>query len=320
MELVDRSPSRVIRIVFFVLEFDTRGALRSDLLMKQGAAAIDRTLGGRRPGEGNVVDARSRFVAAGTRWKPSPVLGSSSRTQPWGEYGVLPRNVVRARIAVMTQPRAAALVLMAALVTLVMSAWVAAEVHAQEAPGPRRIAVVAMALGAQSKEAKAFRQALRDAGYVDGRDISIDWWSGGGDYAHVSEAVADAVQRKVDVIVVAGTPVALAAKRSTSTIPIVMALVADPLGSGLVASLARPGGNVTGLSSMAVELSSKRLATPQGDNTDRRSRWAHFQSRRTLQRQRNRTSQNDGAGARGRTDLRSPAYAGSTSSCRRSRP
>ena len=143
------------------------------------------------------------------------------------------------------------------LFSWLMSAWVAEETHAQQPAGPRRIGVVAM--GAISEEAKVFKQELRDAGYVEGRDISIDWWQGGGDYSYVSEAVADMVQRKVDVIVVAGTPAALAAKRATSTIPIVMALVADPVGSGLVASLARPGGNVTGLSAMAVELSTKRL-------------------------------------------------------------
>jgi putative ABC transport system substrate-binding protein len=136
--------------------------------------------------------------------------------------------------------------------------WSAGDSQAQDA-ALRRVAFVAMNVDAQSDLASAFRQGLRDAGYAEGRDIYIDWWNGGGDYDHVSEAVADAVRRKADVIVTAGTAVALAAKRQTSKIPIVMALVADPLGSGLVASLARPGGNVTGLSAMVVELSSKRL-------------------------------------------------------------
>jgi putative ABC transport system substrate-binding protein len=80
-----------------------------------------------------------------------------------------------------------------------------------------------------------------------------------GNYARLPELVADLVQRKVDVIVVVSTLAALAIKRATSTIPIVMAEVADPLGSGLVTSLAHPGGNVTGLSLMVAELSAKRL-------------------------------------------------------------
>ena len=111
----------------------------------------------------------------------------------------------------------------------------------------------------ESKEAQAFRQGLRDAGYVEGRDLVIEWRSANGDYARVPQLAADLVQRKVDVIVVDTTVAAQAVKRATSTIPIVMALVADPVGSGLVASLAHPGGNVTGLSVMTSELSPKRL-------------------------------------------------------------
>jgi putative ABC transport system substrate-binding protein len=111
----------------------------------------------------------------------------------------------------------------------------------------------------EGKEAQAFRQGLRDAGYAEGRDVVIEWRSASGDYARVPELVADLLQRKVDVIVVTSTVAAQAVKRATSTIPIVMAIVADPVGSGVVASLAHPGGNVTGLSSMAAELSAKRL-------------------------------------------------------------
>ena len=106
---------------------------------------------------------------------------------------------------------------------------------------------------------QAFRQGLQDAGYVEGRDVVIEWRSGSGDYARMPSLVADLVQGKVEVIVVSGTPPAQAAKRATSTIPIVLAIVADPVGSGLVASLAHPGGNVTGLSLMTSDLSAKRL-------------------------------------------------------------
>jgi hypothetical protein len=89
--------------------------------------------------------------------------------------------------------------------------------------------------------------------------VVIEWRSANGDYARVSQLAADLVHGKVDVIVVGSTVAAQAVQRATSTIPIVMAAVADPVGSGLVASLAHPGGNVTGLAPMTVELSAKRL-------------------------------------------------------------
>jgi len=106
---------------------------------------------------------------------------------------------------------------------------------------------------------RGFRQGLLDVGYVEGRDVVIEWRSAGGDYDRVPKLAAELVQRKVDVIVVDGTVATRAAKRATSTIPTVMALVADPVGSGLVASLGHPGGNVTGLTIMTTDLSAKRL-------------------------------------------------------------
>jgi putative ABC transport system substrate-binding protein len=132
-------------------------------------------------------------------------------------------------------------------------------VDAQQPALPGRIGVLLVGPSLESKEAQAFRQGLQDAGYAEGRDVVIEWRSAGGDYDKVAGLAAGLVQSKVDVIVVDSTNAALAAKRATSTIPIVMALVADPVGSGLVASLARPGGNVTGLSVMLSELSAKRL-------------------------------------------------------------
>jgi putative ABC transport system substrate-binding protein len=130
---------------------------------------------------------------------------------------------------------------------------------AQQPASLRRIGVLLGALSPESKEAQAFRQGLLDAGYSDGRDVVIEWRTASGDYARLPALAADLVQRKVDVIVVQSTPAAQAAQRATSTIPIVMATVADPIGSGLVANLAHPGGNITGLSTMVVELSAKRL-------------------------------------------------------------
>src|SRR5882672_3392050 len=129
----------------------------------------------------------------------------------------------------------------------------------QQPASPRRIGVLLLVYSTESNWAQQFRQGLRDAGYVEGRDVVIEWRSANGDYARIPELAADLVQRKVDVIVVESTVAAQAAKRATSTIPIVMALVADPVASGLVANLAHPGGNVTGLSLMTGELSAKRL-------------------------------------------------------------
>ena len=121
------------------------------------------------------------------------------------------------------------------------------------------VQVIAVAISEQSEEANAFRQGLRDAGYAEGRDATIEWRFANGDYTRVPELVADLAQRKPDVIVVESTIAALAAKGATSTIPIVMAVVSDPVGSGLVASLAHPGGNVTGLTNQTVDLAAKRL-------------------------------------------------------------
>jgi putative ABC transport system substrate-binding protein len=121
----------------------------------------------------------------------------------------------------------------------------------------RRIGFLLVGLSPESKEAKQFRLGLRDAGYSEGRDVVIEWRSAKGDYDR--ELVADLVGAKVDVIVQDSTIGTEVTKRATSTIPIVMALVHDPVGSGLVESLAHPGGNVTGLSMMTSELTSKRL-------------------------------------------------------------
>ena len=123
----------------------------------------------------------------------------------------------------------------------------------------RRVGVLLVLLSPEGKEAQAFRDGLRDAGHVEGRDVVIEWRSANGDYARLPQLAADLVKRKVDVIVADTTPATRAAQRATSTIPIVMAIVADPVGDGIVPSLAQPGRNVTGLSIMLAELSTKRL-------------------------------------------------------------
>ena len=106
---------------------------------------------------------------------------------------------------------------------------------------------------------EAFRQELSKLGWIEGKNITIEYRFAEQKPERLPELAADLVRLKVDLIVVSGTPPALAAKKATTTIPIVMANAADPVGAGLVASLARPGGNVTGLSGLATELNTKRL-------------------------------------------------------------
>ena len=104
-----------------------------------------------------------------------------------------------------------------------------------------------------------FREGLRERGYVEGRNLVIEYRWAEGDYARLPALVAELIAAKVEVLVGAGTPVALAVKRATTTVPMVMVAVGDPVGTGLVASLARPGGNLTGLVSIAPDLEGKRL-------------------------------------------------------------
>jgi putative ABC transport system substrate-binding protein len=104
-----------------------------------------------------------------------------------------------------------------------------------------------------------FREGLRERGYVEGRNLTIEYRWAEGDYARLPALVNELIASKVEVLVGAGTPVALAVKRATTTVPMVMVAVGDPVGTGLVASLARPGGNLTGLVSIAPDLEGKRL-------------------------------------------------------------
>lgn len=104
-----------------------------------------------------------------------------------------------------------------------------------------------------------FRDGLRERGYVEGRDLVIEYRWADGQYDRFPGLVAELLALKVDVLVTAGTPAALAVKRATTTVPLVMVAVGDPVGTGLVTSLARPGGNITGLSAIAPDLEGKRL-------------------------------------------------------------
>ena len=105
----------------------------------------------------------------------------------------------------------------------------------------------------------SFRQGLRELGYVEGKNIVIEWRFAGGKLDKLPALAAELVRLKVDVIVTAAPPLTRAAKQATVTIPIVMAFDDDPVGSGFVASLDRPGGNITGLSTQSPEISGKQL-------------------------------------------------------------
>jgi putative ABC transport system substrate-binding protein len=110
-----------------------------------------------------------------------------------------------------------------------------------------------------SLRTEALLQGLRDLGYVEGKTIAVEWRWAEDRVEKLPGLAAELVRLNVDVIVTSGTPAATALKKATSSIPIVMALIGDPVGTGLVASLARPGRNLTGLTNIAQDLSAKRL-------------------------------------------------------------
>ncbi len=130
--------------------------------------------------------------------------------------------------------------------------------HAQQAKKVPRIGLLGLASGPARPE-EAFLQGLRDLGYVEGQNITIEYRWAAGKVDRLPALAEELVRMKVNLIAVRATPAVQAAKNATTTIPIVMLGAADPMGSGFVASLARPGGNITGMSSMMPELAGKRL-------------------------------------------------------------
>ena len=134
-----------------------------------------------------------------------------------------------------------------------------ASVHA-EAQQLKKIPRVGFLAGASGEpNLRGLRQGLRELGYVEGKNIIIEYRVSEGEFDRFHALAAELVRLKVDVIVTQGTPAAAAAKNATSTIPIIMSGGTDPVATGLVLSLARPGGNITGVTIMNEELAGKRL-------------------------------------------------------------
>jgi len=131
--------------------------------------------------------------------------------------------------------------------------------EAQQAKVPRIGYLSTVSFSVNAARIDALRQGLRELGYVEGKNIVIEWRSAEGRLDRLPSLAAELVRLNVDVIVTAAPPPTRAAKTATATIPIVMAFADDPVSSGFVTSLARPGGNITGLSSLAPEISGKQL-------------------------------------------------------------
>src|SRR5262249_24182959 len=131
--------------------------------------------------------------------------------------------------------------------------------HAQQAKAAKIGLLGTGSAGAQARWTAAFVQRMRELGWVEGRNLAIEYRWAEGRTERLTELASDLVRLNADVILTHNPPGPLAAKQATSTIPIVFATAGDPVGAGIVVSLARPGGNVTGLSSQSPDVAGKRL-------------------------------------------------------------
>ena len=149
--------------------------------------------------------------------------------------------------------------LLVAFITGAIAGSLPSFVQSQQQKIPRLGFLISETLSGQASRIDALRAGLRDRGYVEGKNIVIEVRSADGDYDRLPALAAELVDRKVDVIVAFGTKAVLAAKRATTTLPIVDPIMGDPVAAGLSSSLARPGGNITGSAQFGREGTSKRL-------------------------------------------------------------
>jgi putative tryptophan/tyrosine transport system substrate-binding protein len=151
----------------------------------------------------------------------------------------------------------------AKILVYALPALILAGIHLADAQQPKRVPRIGFLVdgtpSTHSTRIEAFREGLRELGYVEEKNITIEYRYAAGMADRLSDLVTELVSLKVDVIMTGGTPAVLAAKKATKTIPIVFASVGNPVGIGIVDSLAQPGANVTGLSSFTGDLSGKRL-------------------------------------------------------------
>ena len=124
---------------------------------------------------------------------------------------------------------------------------------------PKKVPRIGFLAGTEGPVVGAFQRGLRDLGYIEGKNIVVEYRYSEGKTERVPSLIAELVQFKVDVLVIIAVPALRAAKQATKTIPIVMVTTVDPVATGLVDSLARPGGNITGITRLTRELSGKRL-------------------------------------------------------------
>jgi putative ABC transport system substrate-binding protein len=151
----------------------------------------------------------------------------------------------------------------AAVPSILVAAMLLAVAVLAEAQQPTKVPRIGYLGGvlpsANAARIEAFQQGLRELGYIEGKNIVIEWRHTEGKLDRLPALAAELVRLKADIIITGGPPATRAAKEATSTIPIVMTFDPDPVGSGFVASLARPGGNITGLATLAPEISGKQL-------------------------------------------------------------
>jgi putative tryptophan/tyrosine transport system substrate-binding protein len=149
------------------------------------------------------------------------------------------------------------------IIVSILAGLIPGSVQLAEAQQPKKVPrigfLAAVSHSANSVRFEAFRNALRELGYVEGKNIVIEWRYADGKPDRLPALAAELVHLKVNVIVTGGSTATRPAKEATNTIPIVMAQDTDPVGNGFVASLGRPGGNITGLATLAPELSGKQL-------------------------------------------------------------